>query len=79
MDSGSNGSRSRASSLEKELGPDSPLLTSGSGDDSETGVKKGGRGSRGGRSKKRFTKKKSTPRIDGRLSKVILLLIIHDI
>ena len=35
--------------------------------------KKGGKGSRGGSrgSKKRFTKKKSTPRIDGRLAKVV--------
>ncbi len=70
MDSGSNGSRSRASSLEKEA--DSPLLSSGSGEDSDAAAGKKGRGSRGGSrgSKKKFTKKKSTPRVDGRLSKV---------
>ena len=74
MDSGSNGSRSRASSLEKEA--DSPLLSSGSGEDSDAVAGKKGRGSRGGSrgSKKKFTKKKSTPRVDGRLSKVLNIL-----
>ena len=76
MDSGSNGSRSRASSLEKEA--DSPLLSSGSGEDSDAAAGKKGRGSRGGSrgSKKKFTKKKSTPRVDGRLSKVSFHILV---
>jgi len=74
MDSASNGSASRASSLEKEL--DSPLthLSTASGDESDPPSKGRGQdddsdvGSKGrprgrGRSKKKLTKKKSTPRV----------------
>jgi len=71
-DSASNGSMSRASSLEKEL--DSPVtqFSTASGEDSDNTSKSKGKGR--GRNKKKFTKKKSTPRTDGRVAKVTSFL-----
>ena len=64
----------RASSLEKEL--DSPFthLSTNSGEESDGKPKPKGRG----RSKKKFTKKKSTPRVvDGHVEKVAIYLLTY--
>ena len=68
MDDNASGSNSRASSLD----PDSPntLVSTNSGEDSDPTVGSKGKLRRGRPNKKKFTKKKSTPRPEPRVKKV---------
>ena len=68
LDDNASGSNSRASSLD----PDSPntLVSTNSGEDSDPTVGSKGKPRRGRPNKKKFTKKKSTPRPEPRVKKV---------